>query len=109
LRAVREFSGNVAKAAGTNGPEEEAASWQHDMAHALRDFPGRIMLILSGNDHTAQEFREWIRMTRHTLLDRGNVTPLELPGADHTFSTLEWRNFVEQHTLALLASLVREQ
>lgn len=109
LRAVRELSGNIAKAAGSNGPDEEAQNWQHDMAQALKDFPGPLMLILSGNDHTAQEFREWMRMTQPGLLDRANVTQEELPEADHTFSTPQWRNFVEQRTLALLAGLARQQ
>lgn len=72
------------------------------MHAALRQFQGRILVMLSGADLTAQEFAglpsaspDWeqllggVRITRHTL-----------PGADHTCSRREWHDQVVSWTAA---------
>ncbi len=72
----------------------------------LSDFRGPVLLILSGNDLTAKEFvgllkaeRPWSQWAR-----RRTVKRLDLPAADHTFSTALWRQQVETWTLAWLRS-----
>jgi len=64
------------------------------MAEGLSSFRGRVLLILSGNDLTAQEFmdvsgasRQWRR-----LLAAPRVSRRMLPEATHTFSSRAWRD-----------------
>jgi exosortase A-associated hydrolase 1 len=70
------------------------------MANALARFNGHVLLILSGNDLTAQEFqdvasasKEWRR-----LLALPRVTQHVLDGATHAFSRREWRDQVATWT-----------
>ena len=81
--------------------------FQDEMATALRRYPGGVLLILSGSDHTAKEFIEcasndshWIGLLQGTRLQR-----LDVEGADHTFSRAQWRAQVEQATLEWLVGL----
>jgi uncharacterized protein len=72
------------------------------MEDGLRSFRGRVLLILSGNDLTAQEFRDLVARSgrwRRLLQDR-RVTRLELPEANHTFARRDWRDQVARWTAA---------
>lgn len=70
------------------------------MAEGWRRFPGPILLILSGEDLTAAEFRQCASgdPAWRGLLEASRVTLRELPGANHTFSRREWREPVERWT-----------
>jgi exosortase A-associated hydrolase 1 len=59
-------------------------------------FSGRVLLILSGNDLTATEFKSLVMSSRQwrRLLRSPRVTRRDLPDADHTFSQREWRDQV---------------
>ena len=74
------------------------------MAHGLRRFKQQVLLILSGKDLTAQEFRDYT--ARHSawrgLLDAQHVTRIDVADADHTFSRQHWREQVESALLAWL-------
>jgi exosortase A-associated hydrolase 1 len=66
------------------------------MLRALERFRGRVLLILSGNDLTAKEFKDladasadWRNWARRAALDRW-----EIPDADHTFSSEPWQTQV---------------
>ena len=79
-------------------PERMAIGWQR--------FGGQVLLILSGNDLTAAEFKmlcdnstRWQQLLADTPLDRA-----ELPTADHTFSRRDWRDQVATHTIRWLQS-----
>lgn len=81
-------------------PRKESAPLPDRMAEGLDRFAGRVLLILSGKDLTADEFRgvvsrsgRWKRLLRHA-----RVTRHELPGANHTFSRREWRDQVARWT-----------
>lgn len=70
------------------------------MADGWNDFEGRILLILSGDDLTAAEFRdaaanlpEW-----RGLLEQARVSRRDLEGANHTFSRRAWRDQVAEWT-----------
>lgn len=70
------------------------------MAAGLARFDGRILVMLSGADLTAQEFadlagrdQEWRR-----LLAGPRVTRHTLPGADHTCSRRDWHEQVVDWT-----------
>jgi exosortase A-associated hydrolase 1 len=109
LQAARSLAASVRTAFGRGGPAtagKEQAGLPERMHAALQRFDGRVLVMLSGADLTAQEFaglsagsREWQRLlegpawTRHTL-----------PGADHTCSRREWHEQVVDWTGAWLRS-----
>ncbi len=74
-------------------PERMAAGW--------RLFQGSLLLILSGDDLTAAEFRDTARQSPawRGLLEQSRVCIRELPEANHTFSKREWRDQVAQWTV----------
>ncbi|SEO15919.1 exosortase A system-associated hydrolase 1 [Nitrosospira multiformis] len=66
------------------------------MFEGLRRFQGRVLLIISGNDLTAQEFLDLVNgsVEWQKLLTSPQVSHLNLPEANHTFSRREWRDQV---------------
>lgn len=102
-------SGTVAAASATKGqlgqrlppgplPERMAAGW--------RRFTGPILLILSGDDLTAAEFRDVANQSPawQGLLAAPRVTRRELPEANHTFSQHAWRDQVAEWTRDWISS-----
>ncbi|MDI6749186.1 MAG: hydrolase 1, exosortase A system-associated [Rhodocyclaceae bacterium] len=84
-----------------------ALCFQERMARGWRHFPGRILLILSGNDYTAKEFLEYAASDAnwHGLLEHAGVTRIDLPEADHTFSSREWRDAVAKACVTWLGAI----
>jgi len=76
------------------------------MRHGLSDFDGPVLLILSGDDITAAEFRNVANGSRQwrKLLAAPRVSTQELPAADHTFSTRAWRDQVAAWTVDWMES-----
>ena len=71
------------------------------MLEGLKRYPGRIMLVISGDDLTASEFmdlvgsdKQWRKEVRKKVAHR-----LGMPNANHTFSSQQWRSEVEIATL----------
>ncbi len=85
----------------------EKHSFQDRMAAGWREFSGNILLVLSGEDYTAKEFLEYSGSSPvwAGLIDSTRVRRIEIAGADHTFSSRQWRAAVEDATLAWLDSL----
>ena len=83
-------------------------SFQELMALCWQAFEGKIMLILSERDLTAQEFIEYASNHAHwrPALQRPGVTRHNLAGADHTCSQPGQQDQLEQLTLHWLATLV---
>lgn len=77
-------------------------SFRQVMAEAWRCFGGRILLVISGADLTAQEFEGVVRRSVdwQGALSRPNVRRIDVPEADHTFSRRE-------HRLVMEAALLR--
>lgn len=75
--------------------------FQKRMMRALKEFQGQLLLILSGDDFTAKEFLEAIRADSAgaTALERSSLIRVDIAGADHTFSSAEWRQMVEAATI----------
>ena len=73
----------------------------------LSAFDGKTLVVLSGNDLTASEFRVFVSGRRQWrgLLERSNVRVIELAEADHTFSSHEWRSKVSDWTADWLRNL----
>jgi len=76
------------------------------MFNALSRFRGKILVILSGNDLTGQEFSDLVKSSRQwrKLLTSSRVTRLSLPEENHTFSRREWRDQVAIWTKDLIYS-----
>jgi uncharacterized protein len=86
---------------------EVALPFQKRMERGLGRFSGSVLFILSGNDYTAKEFLgsvasdpAWL-----SIFESRNISRIDLPGADHTFSTAQWRSDVERHTTVWLNDL----
>ena len=74
------------------------------MEAGFRRFKGRVLLILSGKDLTAQEFNSAAAGSPgwQSLLREPRVTRFEMPEANHTFSRRDWREQVLGRTSAWL-------
>lgn len=79
------------------------------MAEGWQGYRGPILLILSGDDLTAAEFRDTAAShpAWQGLLAQTRVTRHELPGANHTFARREWRDQVAQWTLLWLREMAQ--
>ena len=109
-RAVGGFVRNLLSARQSKSSPvvtEAELPFQKRMARGLGRFSGSVLLILSGNDYTAKEFlgsvandSTWLR-----IFESRKVSRIDLPRADHTFSTAQWRSDVEQHTTMWLNDL----
>lgn len=76
------------------------------MLDGLRRFRGRVLLLLSGDDLTAREFKDmvagtwpWRRLTRASRVTRHDFAEM-----NHTFSRAVWRDDVARRTLDWLRS-----
>ena len=86
--------------------DQGAVSFQDRMLAGLGRFKGRVLLITSGADLTAQEFMGMVGGSRQwtSLLDAPRVARQTLAPADHTFSRRAWRDQVSAWTGAWLRS-----
>jgi hypothetical protein len=75
---------------------------------ALIRYEGPVFLALSGNDMTANEFRQFARDQRglRRRLRRSDVTDCLLPDADHTLSQRDCQESFERKLLAWLERMV---
>ena len=71
------------------------------MAMGLERFGKDVLIVLSGNDYTAQEFSAAIAGDAQwdTAFDRNRVSWHRIEGANHTFATRAWRDEVAEVTL----------
>lgn len=101
---VRAVQGGVA--AASNTPGAVGATLPERMARGLSRFKGEALLVLSGKDLTAQEFRGVVRASGQwrKLLSGNRVRRNELAAADHTFSRREWRDQVIGWTASWIKS-----
>jgi hypothetical protein len=77
------------------------------MEQGLRRFRGRVLLILSGDDLTAQEFKGLAKPSHgwRRLLEDRRVTRHDLPEPNHTFARHDRRSQVERWTEACVKRL----
>jgi len=101
------FGGASVTASGTSQAGAPPKPFQQRMAIAWHQFPGQILLILSGEDYTAKEFQEfasanpqWKNYLAHARLQRH-----EVPGVDHTFSGAASRGQAEKISLEWISTL----
>jgi exosortase A-associated hydrolase 1 len=106
-QAAAAFGKLVVDAGGSGSVADRADAPLPDrMLDGLRTFQGRILLILSGNDLTAQEFRDLAASSPdwRRLLEHRRVTRYDLDESNHTFARRDWRNQVAGWTAAWLKS-----
>lgn len=105
FRAAKGLLYDIVAASSTRiQPAGTKPTFQSRMARAWASQTGPVLLLLSGRDHTAQEFVEYTRQAPEwqQLLDTARVHRRDLPEADHTFSSAHLRGMVENHTLEWL-------
>lgn len=107
-KSIRDLLANAILARGRHQPQHgEPCSFQDRMAEGLRLFPGKVLLILSGNDYTAKEFLEFADANAdwRALLSSATTCRADIRDADHTFSSRAQRSLVESETVKWLRSL----
>jgi exosortase A-associated hydrolase 1 len=116
LGALREFGANLktgfGRRAGAHRTGESSfVDFRHLMAQGWRRFDGAILLVLCGNDFTAREFLDGCATLPdwQGLVERRGVTRLDVPEADHTFSTSAARQVVEDGVRGWLRTLPSAQ
>jgi uncharacterized protein len=94
----------IADAIGSAAPE---APFLERMEEGMRKFRGKVLLILSGNDLTAQEFKDLVAASAdwRQLVEDERVTRYDLPEANHTFARRDWRDQVERWTETWVKSI----
>jgi exosortase A-associated hydrolase 1/exosortase A-associated hydrolase 2 len=86
-------------------------SYQSKMARGVAAFRGRVLLVVAGNDLTAKEFLQHAEVAPawRGVLESHKVSRIDLPQADHTFSSRVWRRRVEDATIAWLRGNDRQE
>jgi len=108
ISSIRGLLSNAMLARGKGLQAElESRSFQDLMAEGLRQFNGEVLLILSGQDYTAKEFLEYVGSNAawSGLLDSTKIKRVDVPDADHTFSSELLRSRVENETLKWIGTL----
>lgn len=115
--SIKSLMANIVMALPSRLPLPQSSSSRHSrnapplslperMALGLRQFRGRVLLIISGNDYTAREFEDVVAASPlwRELLAVPRVTRLILLEADHTFSRQEWQDWVAHSTIDWITS-----
>lgn len=78
------------------------------MRECMRKFKYPILLILSGRDLTADEFKEAVKSDPEwqRLLEDNRISRYDLIEADHTFSSSVWRDQVALWTLTWVKGII---
>lgn len=115
VTALREFAQNLGKARSAISGGEAATSaagqgaFLARMLEGWKRFGGRAVVLLSGNDLVAKEYKLLVQRDPawRAALRHADVETHELPGANHTFSSEAARAWVEQGTLLFVQSISR--
>lgn len=109
LRALQGLAGNVLRGFAPGGTQAASSQASHSeidfstaMLKGLQHFGGKVLIVLSGADLTANEFSDAVRSDRawRTATQAGNVQRIDLEGADHTLSDRQFHRRFEQAVIA---------
>ena len=114
--SISDFAGSARQASATGAQHEVtpiidlrygSPGYIDRMLQGLKQFGGKVELILSGNDLTAQAFEELVRIDRkwQKACSDPRVSVKKLPHATHTFSHRGWRDQVGKWSASFLKSL----
>lgn len=102
--------GYLRRALAPAGRDTGHLSYIERMRRGWSAFGGPVLLVLSGDDLTAREFRQlcdgdpaW-----YSLRDRATVQRIDLAHANHTFARADWRATVELETLIWVRQLAND-
>lgn len=101
---ARQKLAHSAEAPSSAGPVDP---FQVQMAQGWRQFPGPVLLQLSGKDHTAREFEGVAEVFSawRGWAQRPGLTRQDYPDADHTFSRRDLQDASGQAVIDWLGSL----
>lgn len=90
-------------------PRHGSPGYINRMLRGLKKFDGKVQIILSGNDLTAQEFSALIKQdsTWRKAVANKNISTQEIKAANHTFASKAWRDQVGITTRKLV-SLIQD-
>ena len=110
-QSLRELCTALLKTARSPTPRGPLLPLPERMQHALADYAGPTLLILSGQDLTAREFEDTVKTSDlwKSWLSSPAVTRHDLPEADHTFSQRHWNDQVIQHSAEWVNSLAQKE
>ncbi|MEM7082339.1 MAG: hydrolase 1, exosortase A system-associated [Pseudomonadota bacterium] len=77
--------------------------FREHMLRGAQHFSGRVLLILSGNDFTANEFEDWVAQSADWREAVANWTHSRVAEANHTFSRSDWKQQVVEDVRSWLA------
>lgn len=105
VKAAQDLTRNLSLA--RQAKDASSASFQERMASAWREFDGAILLLISGDDITGQEFMETARQSQSWdgCMQRSGLTHVTLSHADHTCSTVKAHDALMQTTASWLLHL----
>jgi len=85
----------------------DTASLPDRVLNSMNQFKKPILFVFSGKDLTAKEFLQLIDAQNigTQLMERGNVTRVDLGESDHTFSHKVWKEQVNEATLKWVKEL----
>lgn len=83
---------------------EKNVPFQAKMKSAIRQFQGKILFIISGNDMTALEFKDLVKASPLWIqkIKSPDVQWVEIEAADHTFSQMAWKSLVSKMTIEFI-------
>jgi exosortase A-associated hydrolase 1 len=110
LRAARSLIGNVVRSfsAGASPTDHDGdvdqLPYTQRMRLGMERYSGRVLIILSGNDLTAAQWRELTENDERwrAVINADAWTRRELPDSTHTFSSAAWRDRVADWTVEWL-------
>jgi exosortase A-associated hydrolase 1 len=107
FRAGREYLANWCKAAAARFAADEPAestSYVDRMLAGAQRFPGRMLILLSGQDLVAAEFELLVNRSRHwrQAVAAPKAAIRRLPEATHTFARRAWRDWVAQRSVEFI-------
>jgi exosortase A-associated hydrolase 1 len=86
------------------GEGSRSAPLNDRIAESFKNFKGRVLIVLSGNDLISSEFKAMVKTSNKwkTMLKSPRVTCYDIPEADHTFSSRVWHDRVAERIIQWL-------
>lgn len=82
------------KTSGQEGGASQSPDFRVRMREGASSFDGRVLLILSGNDFTANEFEDTVAQSAQWQDAVSGWTQVRIEGANHTFARSDWKRSV---------------
>lgn len=104
-RSVSDLAGTVSRASGSGGAADASLPLPERMAQALKRADKPFLVVLSGRDYVAREFQQSVDANPAWNGLSAAAHPVEIPAADHTFSSAALRDEVADLTVQWLRQM----